>query len=206
MTEVSREELSAINNKLNNRISALERKVNLLPDPFSPLSMLQVRKGGTGAARIRRIPLFSDLTTGISTSDTEGNFSDIQHYRLEDAVTDYVYYTPVILPADFISGGVPSLHYLYSNDVTTGDVTWVISVRSIVGGSAVANSVLGDTTSITVGGTADSLTERSVDFTTTPKQNTTLAAYIRRTGGAGSDTSTGIASVWSAWIEYLAFI
>ena len=169
------------------------------------LTELKLETGTTGSARVRRIPLFSDLTTGTSVSTTEGNFANIQHVRLEDSVTDIVFYTPVVLPTDFIRGGFPSLHYLYSNDVTSGDVTWVVSIVTIGDEAVASTSVLGDTTSITVGGTADVLTERSVAFNViVPEPNTILSVFIRRTGGAGNDTSVGIASVWSAWIEYLA--
>ena len=169
------------------------------------ISELKLESGTTGAARTRRIPLFSDLNTGAVSITDEGSIIDIYHVRLADSVTDTVYYTPVVLPSDFIRGGFPTVHYLYSNDVTTGDVLWVVRVVSIGDAEVGVTSILSDSLAITVSGVADTLVERSVGFDVKiPERNTVLAVSIKRTGGDGSDTSTGIASVWSAWIEYLA--
>ncbi len=195
--------------KLQKEVKALRGKQTpftsaVTSDPFSRIKELNIESGTTGSARYRRIPLFSDLTTGTSVSTTEGSFDAIQHTRLADGATDVVFYTPVILPTDFVRGGFPTLNYIYSNDVTSGNVLWVLRVVSIVDTAAAETAILSDSTVVTVGGVADVMAERSVKFTVIPERSTTLAISIQRTGADGDDTSTGISSVWTAWVTYLA--
>ncbi len=165
---------------------------------------LKLESGATGAARIRRIPLYSDVTQEASVVDKEGNFERTAHIHLADGQTDKIYYMPVILPTDFIRGGFPSIHWRYTNGGTTGDILWVVRVIEQPEDTNDEVSILVDTTARTIPGVANTMTEISVDFTIIPNRNSTISALIQRTGGDGLDTNTSQTDVWSAWIEYIA--
>ncbi len=206
MTETSREELDTVRVSLDEKIRLLAQKIDFIPDPFSKLSMLQVQKGGTGAARIRRIPLtytHIDVATEITLV---GNFDAMPHPNLDDAIGDILYYEGVVIPTDYIAfASSMSLNYMYSNSGTTGNVDWNLLVKSVADTST-AEVILLNTGSVSVAvpAVADTMSIRSVPFTTLPKTNTVLFPLIRRLGVADSNNDT--TSVWSAWIEYLSFI
>ena len=204
MTETSREELDSVRAGLEEKIRLVAQKLALLPDPFSKLSMLQVRKGGTGASIIRRIPLYSDVTAEVPvTTPAAGNFDLMSHHDLVDANTDIIYYSGVIIPTDYIATGQMTFNYMYSSTDASATIDWVITIKSITDEATAEVSLLSDTTSVSAPGVVSTLDVRSVALTTLPKTNTVLFTALERTVG---DANTGIVSVWAAWLEYVAFI
>ncbi len=208
MTEISREEVESISQGLEEKIRLVAQSLALLPEPFSKFSMLKVRKGGTGASILRRIPLtYSGSGEQVLLeADTEGNFNTWAHLHLDDAANEILFYNGVVIPTDYIAfSSSMSFNYMYSNDGTTGNVNWDVVVETAADTSTAKVSLLNTgSTSVAVPAVADTMSIRSIPFTTLPKTNTVLFSLIHRLGVADSNNDT--VSVWAAWIEYLAFI
>lgn len=167
--------------------------------------MLQVRKGGTGAARIRKLNL-PWLRGGTQTIDTSGAFAFSAYYKLPDATTTTIEYGNVPLPEDSISSGTYKLKILYSNELANDEFD-ILFVK-------LAGFIEGDTNSTvlyfdvgiskTVSSVADTLTTLSYDLITLPKSGSVIQASFSRLGSA--DSNNGFMAIWSVWLEYLAFI
>jgi hypothetical protein len=207
MTETSKEELVIVQNDLEEKIRDLEQKISLIPDPFSKLSMGQVRRGGTGAARLRRIPLYSNNTAAAGEDPvvtTHGSFDLMSHTDMLNANSDRIYYDSVIMPTDYIAvAGTVTFNYMYSAKEADNTIDWLVQVKSLVNNSAADLILLTDSTSIAAPSVVNTMSIRSVPFTILPKIDTVISALLQRTAG---DANTLDAAVWGAWIEYVAFI
>ena len=203
LPEVSEAELAGVSSNLQKQIDALDTKISLFPDPFSKVSMQRVQKGGTGAARFRRIPLYSDVTSEVPVTTTRGNFDLMSHHELVDNNSDKIFYSGVVVPTDYIAVGQMTFNYMYSSTVATDDIDWIVVVKSITDTATSEISLLSDTTSVAAPGVVSTLAVRSVALTTLPKIDTVLYATLERTVG---DANAGVVSVWAAWLEYIAFI
>ena len=176
--------------------------VPIIQDSFSKTNMMKIERGSSGAARLRRIPL---VFTASPVVDTHGSLTTTTHVDFANAATTVAYCWPVVLPTDYVNGGFPSIKYTYSSASTTGNVRWVVTVKSFVTTATATTSLLSSTVDVDVPSVANTLTTREILLTTRPEINTQIAVSIQRTDAGGEDTSTGAASVWAAWLEYLAF-
>ncbi len=209
MNEVTREQLNAAIEILSRRINALDRRVSLLPDPFSKLSMMQVQRGGTGAARIRRLPLHlvgaSDGTGDTFVRDTHGSLSNATHFELPDATTD-IYFESVMIPSDYVNISFSAtINWLYSNEGTSGTVKWDPLIRSFKDGSSSLTNLYNSDFLRTVPSVANTIELVSVELETVPEKDSFIVGYIRRSN-SGSPTNSDNSHLWCAWIEYVAFI
>ena len=174
-----------------------------VPSSFSRLGQISMEQGSTGSATTRRIPLYPLEASGGAAVGNIGNFDAMAHYQMIDAADAILYYNAVVSPSDLVLGPYPSIHYNYSNAGTSGDVDWVVRVVSFSNEDTAETGLLLDTTSVTVPGVADTMTERVIDFTLPPELNTSLSVSIIRNGIGDSNNSNTI--IWNAWIEYVAY-
>ena len=206
MTETSREELEVVSKKLQDQIDQVVRKVSLIPAPFSKLSMLQVRKGGTGAARFRKLDL-PWLRGGTLVTDSSGGFSFISHRQVAGGSATTHNYGNVSLPEDAVAAGTYKLKILYSNaEVDNSIDIWILKLGSLDEGGTSSTILYSDSgyVSKTVSSVLNTLTVLSYDLTTLPKSGSTIQVGFGRDGT--NDSNNGTMDIWAVWLEYLAFI
>jgi hypothetical protein len=194
-----------IERDIEERFNRLEQKIDLIPDPFSKLSMIQIRKGGTGAARIRNIPLVAN-NVETAVVDDHGNFTTITHFHLTNAGTETIWYEAIPIPTDYVATGEMRLKYAYTNAGTTGDVYWTVLVKELDVDGTTTTTLLSDTSAVTVPTSADTMAVRSLTFTTLPTKDNLVAVKLDRAGAHGSDTNSSTTSLYSVWLEYVSFI
>ena len=169
-------------------------------DPYSRPSIIELEKGASGAARMRRIPLTFPAASAIASGT-------MLRYSLNNAATTTLIAETVVLPADYVRGGFPSLNILYNNSTATGDVMWVTTAESRHEGE-IGTVVLLDNSAgnvITVPSSIGLMAIITQQLTLPPTPDSAISALIQRLGSDAADTTTGNVSVWTAWISYLAF-
>lgn len=187
-------------------ISQFSFNKNKIQDPFGKQAQIQLERGASGAARLRRIPLFTTHAYAYAI-DTHGSIADLAHLDYAaSAATTIKFFLPFIMPIDYVEGGeFPTINYRFSSSTTTGNVVWIVRVDSIGDEATAQTSLLDDTTAVAVPSVANTVDTRTVSLTTRPQINDTINLELTRDDTSGSDTNAGTLSIWSVWLEYLAF-
>ena len=188
--------------RLRSDLDTLKKDIRYQREPFNRVQMRKLELGNTGAARTRRIPLHYQETAETVVIDTHGSFNGLSHVDLANGSTDVVFFTGIILPIDYVPNAKMSIKYIYSGSEATNTVDWVINVASIADTGTNEVSLLSDATSVAAPAVANTMSIRSLDLTTLPEKDVIVFASIQRTVG---DTNAGSVSLWSTWLEYIAF-
>lgn len=138
-------------------------------------------------------------------SDTHGSLDTMPHLDMANSGTPTIRYIGVKMPSDWDGVTAPVLKILYSNSAAGNAVVTNTIGRAIESGDTGENTTALNTGNVTVNmpGSADNLALRSITFGAAPDPDEVIYIAINRVSADGADTSTGVWSIWSAWIEYV---
>ena len=180
----------------------------LTVNPFSRLDQLEQAQGSTGSSTVRRLPLamaLADESGDTFVVDNHGSLSNTTHFELPDPGTTTIYFETIILPTDYVQSTVITINWLYSNEGTTGNIRWKPLIRSLSTNATSLVTLFDSNITTTVPPVANTTTIVSTLMTGFPERDTFITGYVRRNASAGDDTNNSTTSLWSTWIEYLAY-
>jgi hypothetical protein len=145
------------------------------------------------ANRTRKFPL--------SLIAWDNTVNATRYVQFADAVTtDAVF--GAILPADYINTGTVNLVYLYGSSVASNNVRVLTAVYE-ERNAAIETQIDTTTTNRAISANANEMSAVVDALTTNPTAGDSyIKVLIRRIGGDGGDTNTGVMRILGPWLEY----